>query len=435
MNKFSFSPVVVLGGGGGGGDEPIGEGDYLVRFIDYDGTILKEKRVDSGGSVTPPIAPNHTDIGLTFSEWTATSTNVTSNLDIRATYTTADGKTMLGLRSTVATGLDVNLYLNKSDGSTLTVDWGDGSANSTFTNTSNFNTGTHTYANYGDYEVKMWISSGSGTYGFGNGTESTAVVGGSTQTQRDMLLYAFVGESVTSIGVGAFYYHYSLTNITIANSVTSIGNVAFRDCYSLTNITIPNSVSSIGAYAFYRCSSLTNIVIPSNVTSIGDYAFNGCYSLTNIVIPNSVTSIREHTFSSCYSLTNITIPSNVKSIGDYAFSDCFSLTNITIPNSVTSIGYWAFGLCYSLTNITIPSNVTSIGAHAFRLCRSLTTYVFERTAGITAIGGTDTFTGINISTKIYVPDDLVATYKLASNWSTYRNYIYPISDKGVTHND
>ena len=340
MNKFSFSPVVVLGGGGG--DEPIGEGDYLVRFIDYDGTILKEKRVDSGGSVTAPIAPDHTDIGLTFDEWTATSINVTSNLNIRAVYYTTDGKTHFGLRSTVATKKGVVLYLNKSDGSTLTVDWGDGGANSTFTDIGNFNTGTHTYSTYGDYKVKMWISSGAGTYGFGNGGVTT-VVGGSTQIQRNMLLYAFVGERVTNIGDSVFYA-----------------------CYSLTNIVIPNSIANIGASAFQNCYSLTNITISNSATSIGNIVFKNCYSLTNIIIPNSV---------------------------------------------------------------------TSIGAGAFENCYSSTTYVFERTSGITAIGATATFLGINTSTKIYVPDDLVATYKIAANWSTYANYIYPISDKGVTHND
>ena len=359
MGKCIMPQVFVIGGG----DEDIGTGDYLVRYIDYDGTILKEKRVDSGGSVTPPTAPTHE--GLTFDEWTATSTNVTSNLDIRAVYYTTDGKTLFGLRSTVATGKDVVLYLNKSDGSTLTIDWGDGSSND-FTNTSYFNTGIHTYANYGDYDVKMWISEGIGTYGFGDGSGSITVVGGSTQTQRDMLLYAFVGDSVVSI----------------------IG-YAFQNCYSLTNVTIPSGIMSIGANAFYKC-----------------------YSLTSITIPNSVANISAASFRYCYSLTNITIQNSVISVSNFAFSDCFSLTSITIPNSVTSVG-----------------------TNAFANCLSLKTYVFERTAGITALGATNTFTGINSATKIYVPDDLVDDYKIAANWTTYADYIYPISEKGVTHND
>ena len=118
-----------------------------------------------------------------------------------------------------------------------------------------------------------------------------------------------------------------------------------------------------------------------------------------------------------------------------AFDYCYSLTSITIPKSVTSIGSGTFQNCYSLTSIVIPNGVTSIGANAFTDCRAIKTYVFERTAGITSLGSTNTFSNINTSTKIYVPDDLVDDYKIENNWSTYANYIYPISEKGVTHND
>ena len=45
--------------------------------------------------------------------------------------------------------------------------------------------------------------------------------------------------------------------MTIGNSVTSIGHGAFDNCSSLTSVTIPASVTSIGAYAFFDCASLT----------------------------------------------------------------------------------------------------------------------------------------------------------------------------------
>lgn len=230
-----------------------------------------------------------------------------------------DGKTWVGLKITTVTTLDTTLYYNKSDGSTLSIDWGDGSAVETDTASGNRNK-SHTYSTAGSYIVKMWISVGSGTYTFGNGSSSTSFVGGSAQTDRDALQWVHIGDSVTNIG---------------------------------------------------------------------NYAFYGCYSLTSI----------------------------------------------TIPNGVTYFGTQPFQNCYSLTNITIPSGVAAIFSNAFNSCHSLKTYILERTAGVTTLSNTNAFTNINSSTKIYVPDALVNDYKSAANWSTYADYIYPISEKGVTHDD
>ena len=70
--------------------------------------------------------------------------------------------------------------------------------------------------------------------------------------------------------------------MVIGNSVTSIGEGAFWGCSDLTSVVIPNSVTSIGDYAFWHCSSLTSVVIPNSVTSIGKSAFFGCSGLTKL---------------------------------------------------------------------------------------------------------------------------------------------------------
>ena len=323
---------------------------------------------------------------LTFQGWNNSYTNITKNKDIGATYIPADGKTHAYVRLTKVSGKNLSLYLNKTDTSILNIDWGDG-ITTTHTDSGNFNT-SHTYSDYGDYEIKIWISSGSGEYGFGNGDSSSVFVGGAQQTQRNMLMYLFIG-----------------------NNVSSIGNYAFQNCYSLTNIVIPESVLSIGNYAFGSCYPLTSISIPASVSSIGRAAFSGCYSLTSIVIPENVSSIGDSAFSGCYSLTSIVIPESVSSIGNYVFQNCYSLTSIVIPESVSSIG----------------DSITSANCYSFNSCFSILKYVFNRTTPPT-LARKDAFNNINSACKIYVPDGSVNAYKSATNWVNYADYIYPMSE-------
>ena len=121
--------------------------------------------------------------------------------------------------------------------------------------------------------------------------------------------------TLTIYGTGAMYdygynnrpwesYEDNIMNVVINNSVTTIGVCAFYDCNSLTSVTIPDSVTTIGGMAFY-CNSLTSVTIPDSVTTIRGYAFYSCNSLTSITIPDSVTTIGYRAFDDCDSLTDV----------------------------------------------------------------------------------------------------------------------------------
>ena len=186
-----------------------------------------------------------------------------------------------------------------------------------------------------------------------------------------------IPNSVTSIGVSAFYGCSGLTSVTIPNSVTSIYGSAFAGCSGLKKVIVSDIAAWCGikfgdnplhdAHHLYsdENTEIKDLVIPNSVTSIESSAFSGCSGLTSVTIPNSVTSIGDGAFEYCSGLTSIVIPNSVTSIGDYAFSGCSGLTSITIPNSVTSIGKMAFSDCSGLTSVTIPNSVTSIGGGAF----------------------------------------------------------------------
>lgn len=205
-------------------------------------------------------------------------------------------------------------------------------------------------------------------------------------------------QGATKIRDYAFYYG-TITSIDIPNSVTSIGIYAFKDCRSLTSVVIPASVASIGNYAFSTCQGLTSVEIPDSVASIGTQAFYGCVNLTSVVIGNSVTSI-----------------------GGQAFQNCTKLTSVTIPNSVTSIDRYVFQSCKALTSITIPNSVTSIGSKALQIGSS------SNKATITFLSTTppsiqsDTFIA-GLLQNIIVPKGYGDTYKNATNWSRFADYI------------
>ena len=71
-----------------------------------------------------------------------------------------------------------------------------------------------------------------------------------------------------------------ITQFIIGDNVISIPDRLCSDMSNLTSMTIGNSVSVIGIYAFYGCSRIHSITIPSSVAKIQQHAFEKLHPST-----------------------------------------------------------------------------------------------------------------------------------------------------------
>ena len=152
------------------------------------------------------------------------------------------------------------------------------------------------------------------------------------------------------------------------------------------------------------------------ITKIRSYAFNYFSNLTSVSFPNA-TSIGSNALVNCKELTSVSFP-NATSIGSYAFNGCSKLTGVNIPNAA-SIMNSAFDSCYSLLKLVITqtnSVCTLATTNAFNNC-----YHF-----LGRVNSTYNPEGLKDG-RIYVPDELVDSYKSATNWSVYADIIAPLS--------
>ena len=231
--------------------------------------------------------------------------------------------------------------------------------------------------------------------------------------------------SVTSVPSSLFDGCTSLESVTLPSTVTSIGSYAFRNCSSLSGIEIPDDVTSIGTCAFQNCSKLTSISLPAKVKTIGNYAFYAT-GIASVVLPDSVTSLGTYVFYNCTALTSAVLPSGLASISNYAFYGCTSLQTITLPANLTTIGDYVFYNCRFVnpdthaSKIELPSTVTKIGNNNFNAVAN----VIIPSTSFVEISAATFVTGV----KKYVPASMVEKYKLRTNWSSFADYIFPISD-------
>lgn len=113
---------------------------------------------------------------------------------------------------------------------------------------------------------------------------------------------------------------------------------------------------------------------------------------------------------------------------NYSFYGRTNLEKVVFPNLSTIYAY-SFMNDNSLTYADLGF-ASSLNVGTFQGCTKLKAVILRRTSVATLHSiGAFTNSGISLGTGyIYVPDDLVEKYKVATNWSTYANQIKGISE-------
>lgn len=254
-------------------------------------------------------------------------------------------------------------------------------------------------------------------------TLEDAFVAGTTSSST---LTTYTNDRVTAVRYGTFAEINSLKTVDLPN-VTSIEDYAFYNCLGLNNLNAPNT-TTIGARAFSG-AHLSELNFPI-VTKLGNYCFFGMYNdYTTVDLPK-LTSTGDNTFGNNTSLVTVNLP-EATSLGSFLFEACSSLKNVNIPK-VTLVHNQAFRECSALETIEFPSLTELTGwGQMFYGCSSLTTVVIRNTTKVALLNMGNAFSGTKIASGtgyIYVPDELVDSYKVATNWVTYANQIKPLSE-------
>jgi hypothetical protein len=192
--------------------------------------------------------------------------------------------------------------------------------------------------------------------------------------------------------------------------------------------------------------SISGAYSNDRITTVGECAFLGCQALTAIDLPN-VTQVKRNAFEACNRLQTVNLPEATEFGREVFTSSAIQQANFPL---VTTIGTGCFYVATNLTSANLPlitdlpadtfrlssiqtadfAAVTNINRTAFTDCTSLETLII-RTPSVCVISDISVaLRGSKIASGtgyIYVPDNLVDSYKAATNWVTLANQIKPIS--------
>lgn len=213
--------------------------------------------------------------------------------------------------------------------------------------------------------------------------------------------------------------------------------------YELSNL--DTSKVTDMSFMFYSCSNLNSLNLSkfntSNVTNM-TYMFEGCSKIKSLNLSNLDTSKvtnMSYMFESCQNIKSLDLSNfNTSKVTDMRnmFNANTNLNSINLSNFNTSKVTNMAHMFYNSPDIekidisSFTSESLTSNSEMFRFCSNLTILIINnpnvfKMTNSNMLNNTPIASGTGY---VYVPDNMVETYKSATNWNIYANQIKGISE-------
>lgn len=229
-----------------------------------------------------------------------------------------------------------------------------------------------------------------------------------------------LGTGETEASGGAIYQDEN--GFLVLSDEAGGGGIAIDDIASNTEPSgaITVGVSTIAAYSF-AAKPITS-VSGASVTDLKNCAFINCSSLKTVSFPNLVSVTGTYIFEYCAGLELAHFPNlTTTPANSYMFyklvSSISNAKAVIVMPKISSLGSRTFDRVFADT-IDLGPDLEVLNADMFYNNvegQTVKTLILRRTSGIVTTSNTDRIKGLR---DVYVPEDLIATYEAASNWST-----------------
>lgn len=158
------------------------------------------------------------------------------------------------------------------------------------------------------------------------------------------------------------------------------------------------------------------------VSKIRSFFCCGYTKLVSVELPNTVTNIGSSAFRECTNLQTVTIPDSVITAGDRVFYHCSALTGTLNLGNIDTINAHFCNGCTGLTEVVFGKNLKKINVYAFGSCSNIKIFDLTQCSAVPTLADLSAFNGIS-GFIVKVRDNLLSSFKSASNWSSIASQI------------